>query len=124
MRGVSGLERNGTYLIHGKPSGALPSGWLPPKAGSLRVDFEQVQLVRPSAGTELVLYQADDHVSQTRNFVLSDDGGCAALLLGDNVYLTSAVTGESRTWTLPASTVYLDELAFLNATPSRPDGRP
>jgi hypothetical protein len=124
VRGVAGLERNGTYLIHGKPSGYRPGRWLPPEEGSRRVDFEQVQLVRPSAGTELVLYQADDHMSQTRNFVLSDDGGCAALLLGDNVYLTSAVTGESRTITLPAAAVYLDQLAFLSAGPSRLDGRP
>jgi hypothetical protein len=124
VRGVAGLERNGTYLIHGKPSGYLPGYWLPPIEGSRRVDFEQVQLVRPSAGTEVVLYQADDHISQTRNFVLSDDGGCAALVLGDNVYLTSAVTGESRTITLPAATVYLDQLAFLSASPSRLDARP
>jgi hypothetical protein len=124
VRGVAGLERNGTYLIHGKPSGYRPGHWPPPEQGSRRVDFEQVQLVRPSAGTELVLYQADGPISQTRNFVLSDDGGCAGLVLGDNVYLTSAVSGDSRTFTLPAATVYLDQLAFLNASPSGLDGRP
>jgi hypothetical protein len=106
---LQAIERAGTYLISGRSMGLLPSDWAAPPPGSGRIDRQQLQLVRPESGFATVLLQASPGGGFNRVYRLSADGGCTATLLGgEKLEVTSAISGNAASFTLPVSTFYGD----------------
>lgn len=98
------IERSGTFLIAGTPMGATTDDWAPAPSGIDRVDYQQMQLVRPVSAQGVVLAQATPGTGFTRSYSLSADGGCAGTLLDDELEITSILTLEKTVVTLPEFT--------------------
>jgi hypothetical protein len=96
------LERAGTFLIAGTPLGFTSDDWAPAPPGIERIDYQQMQLVRPPEG--VVLVQATPGTGFTRSYSVSADGGCAGTLLDSKLEITSAITLEKTIVTLPEYT--------------------
>lgn len=113
------LERAGTFLIAGTPMGFTTDDWAPAPAGLNRVDYQQMQLVRPALGIGTVLAQATIGTGFTRGYSLSADGGCAGTLLDDKLEITSAITLEKTVIALPTFTPVYGAWTFVpGPTPS------
>lgn len=98
------IERSGTFLVAGTPLGATTDDWSPAPPGIERIDYQQMQLVRPMLGQGVVLAQATPGTGFTRSYAVSADGGCAGTLLDDHLEITSALTLEKSVVTLPEFT--------------------
>jgi hypothetical protein len=96
------IERAGTFLIAGTPLGFTSDDWAPAPPGIERIDYQQMQLVRPPVG--VVLVQATPGTGFTRSYSLSADGGCAGTLLDSKLEITSALTLQKSVVTLPEYT--------------------
>jgi hypothetical protein len=107
------LERSGSFLIAGTPMGRLPDDWAPAPPGVQRFDYQQTQLVRPSAGIATVLAQATLGTGFTRSYSLAADGGCAGTLLDDKLEITNALTAQKTVITLPTFTPVYGVWSFV-----------
>ena len=101
-------EAGGTVLHFGNDFATTLPPWGPPAPESGRIDGMSLQVIRPASGV-----RADVLATNTRHYVLTEDGGCLGLAIGGQMITLSASDGTQRSYVIGADTFDgVDAFAF------------
>ena len=102
------VEAGGTVLHFGSDFAVNLPPWAPPLPGSDRIDGMSLQLIRPESGV-----RADFPATNTRRYVLTEDGGCLGYAVEGQLLTLSAADATARNYVIGASTFDgVDAFAF------------